>query len=72
MIRAMLSKGIKKQYQIIPLNYHLLMFPKRNFDNSTLCGISCKSFKNIHTWFNKTVNGGEPMPHSCITQVISG
>lgn len=35
----MLLKDTVKQSQIIPSNYHLLTFPKRNCDNGTIYGI---------------------------------
>ena len=45
----MLSECIVKQSQIITSNYHLLMFPKINFGNSTVCSINLKSFDSIQT-----------------------
>lgn len=70
----MLSKGIEKQSHIIPLNYHLLMFPKINISNSTVCDINLRNFENIQInliQYNCYMRGGEPVAHTYTQKVIS-
>ena len=47
----MLSECIVKQSQIITSNYHLLMFPKINFGNSTVCSIFFLNFIYLFIYF---------------------